>query len=124
MHTLLWTNLQLVIHPVVMVLRTCAFYPGSRTVRIFLGIVFFVQVAFQSFASFDGIRKSVSWLLSLLCDNILPALQAPMFRGCVIIGRTDLYTALWIAPLVTDTCILLLTLWQARQYVSERSVMP
>jgi hypothetical protein len=109
---------------VVMVLRTCAFHPGNRTVHIFLSSMFCVQIAVQSFASFEGIRMLLSTLLLLPCDRTLPALQSSTFPGCVSIGRTDLLAALWIAPLVTDTCILSLTLWQARHYVEERSVMP
>jgi hypothetical protein len=117
-------NLQLTVHPVVMILRVCAVYPGSRTIPFFLGTVFVMHVVAQGFGLSQGIRQSASILVCLLCDSILPATQPPISHGCVLVGRSDLYAAVWIAPLVTDTCVLFLTLWQARNYVDERSIMP
>jgi hypothetical protein len=67
---------------------------------------------------------SVFMLLDLFYDSISPALQSSVIHGCILVGTTGLFTALWIAPLVTDTCILFLTLWQARHYIEERSIMP
>ncbi|KAF5389009.1 hypothetical protein D9757_005109 [Collybiopsis confluens] len=46
------------------------------------------------------------------------------FPGCVLTGSNQWFAALWAAPLVTDSCVFLLTLWRTIRYRTMHMHMP
>ncbi|EIN08784.1 hypothetical protein PUNSTDRAFT_133965 [Punctularia strigosozonata HHB-11173 SS5] len=94
---------------VIMILRVYALYGGSRIALGLLSLVFCSQIAVQSYV----LAKSFA------VQAVIPG--AP---GCILVGQTQLFSGLWIAPLVTDSVIFILTLWWAKTHVSRGSKMP
>ncbi|EIN08642.1 hypothetical protein PUNSTDRAFT_135020 [Punctularia strigosozonata HHB-11173 SS5] len=94
-------------YPVIMIIRVYALFGKSRPVLVGLILVFLAQVAVQARVLVTGV-----------------ALKVPILAGCILVGRTQLFTGLWIAPLVTDGCIFFLTLWRSRIYFNRAARMP
>ncbi|KAJ8701263.1 hypothetical protein PTI98_000070 [Pleurotus ostreatus] len=84
----------------VMILRMYGLYLGNRFILYFLLVVLCGQVVVMAYAISTGIRVP------------LP----PGFSGCVLTGRNTWFAGLWAAPLVTDSCIFLLTLWRTIRF--------
>jgi hypothetical protein len=80
-------NLYLSIHSVVMILRVCALYPGSRTVLIFLGTMFCTQVAVQGFAVSQGIRKPVLCFSTYHVKASSQPYSRPCFTAVFLLGE-------------------------------------
>ncbi|KAF9029594.1 hypothetical protein BJ165DRAFT_1317844, partial [Panaeolus papilionaceus] len=45
-----------------------------------------------------------------------------LLDGCILVGTHPLFSALWVAPLITDTCIFILTLYRIRPFARRRAV--
>lgn len=84
----------------IMILRMYGLYLGNRYVLFFLLAVLCGQVIVMGYAISTGIRVP------------LP----PGFPGCVLTGRDSWIAGLWAAPLFTDSCIFVLTLWRTIRY--------
>ncbi|KAF4581761.1 hypothetical protein EYR40_002779 [Pleurotus pulmonarius] len=84
----------------VMILRMYGLYLGNRFILYFLLAVLCGQVVVMAYAISTGVRVP------------LP----PGFSGCVLTGRNTWFAGLWAAPLVTDSCIFLLTLWRTIRF--------
>ncbi|KAF8577150.1 hypothetical protein K439DRAFT_1622292 [Ramaria rubella] len=84
-----------------MILRVYALYLANRYVLIFLLSILFGQIIVSGWAVHFGIRVP----------------QPPGFPGCVLTGSSNFFAALWAAPLVTDSCIFVLTLLRTLKYM-------
>ncbi|TFK35106.1 hypothetical protein BDQ12DRAFT_635344, partial [Crucibulum laeve] len=75
--------------------------------------------------------QSISELITFLF--ILPAIPLPpgfvgarncSHIGCILTGSSNLFPALWFAPLITDCCIFILTIWRTRYYLKRTHGTP
>jgi hypothetical protein len=108
-----------------MILRVYALYKRDRRVLLGLSLIFLAQIAVQARVLLFGVRECsqtpvISWLLKYISS----ALEFPVPTGCILIGRTSLFTGLWIAPLFTDSSIFILTLLRSREYFQQSARMP
>ncbi|KAF8151586.1 hypothetical protein B0H34DRAFT_801292 [Crassisporium funariophilum] len=92
----------------IMILRVYAFYGRSTYVLSFLMLLWAVQIAISAIGLNTGFAVP------------LPPGQA----GCILTGTSRIFPSLWVAPLVTDTCIFVLTLWRSRQLLREAGKTP
>ncbi|KAJ6501495.1 hypothetical protein C8R47DRAFT_1107536 [Mycena vitilis] len=83
-----------------LILRVYALYLSSKRVLIFLLSALMTQIILMAWALHFGIRTP------------LP----PGFPGCVLTAIDPFFGAFWAAPIATDTCIFLLTLWRTIRY--------
>ncbi|KJA19924.1 hypothetical protein HYPSUDRAFT_68921 [Hypholoma sublateritium FD-334 SS-4] len=90
-----------------MILRVYALYLGNKYILAFLLTVLSGQVIVSAWAVHNGMRVQ----------------QPPGFPGCVLTGKNSFFAALWGAPLVTDTCIFILTVWKAVWYMRKHGRM-
>ncbi|KAF9474224.1 hypothetical protein BDN70DRAFT_333181 [Pholiota conissans] len=91
----------------IMILRVYALYLGNKYILAFLLAVLSGQVIVSGWAVHNGMRVP----------------QPAGFPGCVLTGKNSFFAALWGAPLVTDTCIFVLTLWRAARYMRKHGRM-
>ncbi|KAF8992611.1 hypothetical protein BDQ17DRAFT_1369325 [Cyathus striatus] len=90
----------------IMILRVYALYLGNKYVLVFLLSVLVGQIIVMAWSVHFGIRVP------------LP----PGFPGCVLTGSSSWMTGLWAAPVCTDTCIFLLTVWRAVKYRKNHGI--
>ncbi|KAJ6501493.1 hypothetical protein C8R47DRAFT_1193259 [Mycena vitilis] len=83
-----------------LILRVYALYLSSKRVLAFLLSVLTTQIILMAWALHFGIRTP------------LP----PGFPGCVLTAVQPIFGAFWAAPIATDTCIFVLTLWRTIRY--------
>ncbi|EIN08183.1 hypothetical protein PUNSTDRAFT_134577 [Punctularia strigosozonata HHB-11173 SS5] len=88
-----------------MILRIYALY--GRRLRILLVLCFClaVQVTLQGIA--------------LAQSHSVPA---PV--GCLLVGKSSFFSVFWIAPLVMESIIFIMTMWRSRRYFYQGSLMP
>ncbi|KIM42738.1 hypothetical protein M413DRAFT_444405 [Hebeloma cylindrosporum] len=91
-----------------MILRVYALYGRSLPILIFLMILWGTQIAVSAIGLHTGFRVP------------LP----PMLVGCILTGDSPIFPSLWVAPLITDSCIFILTLWRTRQYIKDSGMAP
>ncbi|TFK44698.1 hypothetical protein BDQ12DRAFT_730726 [Crucibulum laeve] len=92
---------------VVMILRVYALYLGNKLILAFLLSLLAGQVIVSGWAVHNGMRVP----------------QPPNFPGCVLTGKNTFFAALWGAPLVTDSCIFILTMWRTVTYMRRHGRM-
>jgi len=92
----------------IMILRVYALYGRSTLVAVSLLCLLAVQLSMTSIGLHTGFALP------------LP----PGITGCLLTGSSRLYSAVWVAPLVTDSCIFILTLWRTRQYIINSRSSP
>ncbi|KAF8226588.1 hypothetical protein L208DRAFT_1380139 [Tricholoma matsutake] len=85
----------------IMILRVYALYGRSIRILGFLMILLVVQVTLSAIGLSSTFRAP------------LP----PPLVGCILTGTAKLLSTVWLTPLITDTCICILTLWRAREYI-------
>jgi hypothetical protein len=90
----------------IMILRVYALYLGNKYVLGFLLSVLVGQIIVMAWAVHFGIR--------------VPLPEG--FPGCVLTGSSTWMTGLWAAPVCTDTCIFILTIWRALKYKKNHGV--
>jgi len=83
-----------------LILRVHAIYLGNKYILMFLLPLLLLQVVFSGYGVSHGMRVP-------LPDG---------FPGCVLTGRDQWIAALWAAPLLTDTCIFILTILRTIRY--------
>ncbi|KIM42725.1 hypothetical protein M413DRAFT_122455 [Hebeloma cylindrosporum] len=93
---------------VIMILRVYALYRRSLPILIFLMILWATQIAVSAIGLHTGYRVP------------LP----PMLVGCILTGDSPIFPSLWVSPLITDSCIFILTLWRTRQYIKDSGTAP
>jgi hypothetical protein len=91
----------------IMILRVYALYLGNKKILVFLLFLLSGQVIASGWAVHNGMRVP----------------QPPQFPGCVLTGKNTSFAALWGAPLVTDSCIFLLTIWKTIRYMRRHGRM-
>ncbi|KAF8973278.1 hypothetical protein BDZ97DRAFT_673996 [Flammula alnicola] len=91
----------------IMILRVYALYMGNKYILAFLLALLSGQVIVSGWAVHNGMQVP----------------QPPGFPGCVLTGKNSFFAALWGAPLVTDTCIFILTLWRTVRYMRKHGRM-
>jgi len=92
----------------VMILRVYALYGRSIPIAIFLMILWAAQITVSAIGLHTGYRVP------------LP----PMLVGCILAGNSTIFPSLWVSPLITDSCIFILTLWRTRQYLKDSGLAP
>jgi len=92
----------------IMILRMYALYARNTYVLFSLMILWVAQIIISSIGLSTGFAAQ------------LP----PGFVGCIFTGNSVLFPSLWVAPLVTDSCIFLLTVWRTWDYVKESRTTP
>ncbi|KAF9040756.1 hypothetical protein BJ165DRAFT_320359 [Panaeolus papilionaceus] len=85
----------------IMILRVYALYGRSVVILLFLMTLWCTQIVVSSIGVHTG------WAVPL------PATLGP---ACVLDSNTVIFAALWVSPLITDSCIFILTLWRIRHY--------
>ncbi|KAH9485399.1 hypothetical protein JR316_0002307 [Psilocybe cubensis] len=90
-----------------MILRVYALYLGNKKILTFLLTLLCGQVIVSAWAVHNGMRVP----------------QPPGFPGCVLTGKNSFFAALWGAPLVTDSCIFILTTWRTIRYMRKHGRM-
>ncbi|KAF9040802.1 hypothetical protein BJ165DRAFT_1316078, partial [Panaeolus papilionaceus] len=96
----------IVIIDVVMILRVYALYGRSTFMLAFLMVLWCLQISLSAVGVSTGSTVT------------LP----PGLIGCILVGTHPLFSALWVAPLITDTCIFILTLYRIRPFARRRAV--
>ncbi|KIM42726.1 hypothetical protein M413DRAFT_122450 [Hebeloma cylindrosporum] len=48
----------------------------------------------------------------------------PMLVGCILTSDSPIFPSLWVAPLITDACVFILTLSRTRQYIKDSGTAP
>ncbi|PPQ67323.1 hypothetical protein CVT25_005907 [Psilocybe cyanescens] len=91
----------------IMILRVYALYLGNKKILAFLLALLCGQVIVSAWAVHNGMRVP----------------QPPGFPGCVLTGKNSFFAALWGAPLVTDSCIFVLTTWRTVRYMRKHGRM-
>ncbi|KAF7782902.1 hypothetical protein Agabi119p4_2278 [Agaricus bisporus var. burnettii] len=86
---------------VIMILRVVAIYRGSKRIFTFLSIVLTGQIIISIVGLKDGFAVP------------LP----PGLVGCILTGSNTLFPSVWIAPLVTDSFIFLLTIYRTKENI-------
>ncbi|KAF9051462.1 hypothetical protein BJ165DRAFT_1524400 [Panaeolus papilionaceus] len=92
----------------IMILRVFALYGRSISVLCFLMVLWCAQVVLSVIGIHTG------WAVPF----------PPNVHGlgaCILDGTSPLFLCLWVAPLTTDTCIFLLTVWRTRSYIFSRT---
>ncbi|KAF4616037.1 hypothetical protein D9613_011373 [Agrocybe pediades] len=89
----------------IMILRVYALYGRSNWILGFLGFLWALQIVLSSV----GIKTGFAVPLP------------PGLVGCIFSGSSPLFPAIWVTPLITDTCIFALTMWRTRAYLVRRS---
>ncbi|PPR07851.1 hypothetical protein CVT24_002996 [Panaeolus cyanescens] len=89
----------------VMILRIYALYGRSTPVLVLLMTLWCVQVAMS------GVGISTGNAVDL----------PPGLIGCILVGTNPLFPALWVSPLITDTCIFILTIYRIRPFTRRRA---
>ncbi|KAF5388915.1 hypothetical protein D9757_005094 [Collybiopsis confluens] len=79
-----------------LILRVYALYLGNKYILLFLLLVLVAQIVFCAWGLHFGKRVP-------LPDG---------FPGCVLTGSSQWFATFWAVPLITDSCIFLLTLWR------------
>ncbi|KAF8462211.1 hypothetical protein JB92DRAFT_3069210 [Gautieria morchelliformis] len=92
---------------VIMILRVYALYLANKYVLVFLLSILSGQIIASSWGVHFGIRVP----------------QPAGFPGCVLTGSSTWFAALWGAPLVTDSCIFILTVWRTLRYKRKHGRM-
>ncbi|KAF9029595.1 hypothetical protein BJ165DRAFT_1520378 [Panaeolus papilionaceus] len=60
------------------------------------------------------------FLMVLWCMQIsMSGVGISTGNGCILVGTNPLFPALWVAPLITDTCIFVLTLYRLRPFARK-----
>jgi hypothetical protein len=106
-----------------MILRVYALYNRDRRVLLGLLLVLLAQITVQARVLLLGVCRSVRLQLVSGSQGTSLALDFPIPTGCILIGRSSLYTGLWIAPLFTDSSVFILTLLKSRQCVKQGAGM-
>ncbi|KAF4615904.1 hypothetical protein D9613_011367 [Agrocybe pediades] len=89
----------------IMILRVYALYGRNLYILAFLLVLWVVQIVLSSIGINTGFAVP------------LP----PGLVGCIFSGSNPLFPAIWVTPLLTDTCIFILTMWRTRGYLTSRS---
>ncbi|PPR02230.1 hypothetical protein CVT24_011458 [Panaeolus cyanescens] len=111
---------------VIMILRVYALYGQSKWILGFLLLLLTTQIVITAIGLSQGTRVPLPPFLTgksfetVLSDRVL----IPCDAGCILTGDTPLFPAVWFMPLVTDTCIFVLTLWRARAYWKQSGSTP
>ncbi|PPR07614.1 hypothetical protein CVT24_004167 [Panaeolus cyanescens] len=92
----------------IMILRVYALYGQSKAVLAFLMLLWVVQISVSAAGLHTGF-----------------AVPLPDFLvGCILTGNSLLMPAVWVTPLITDSCIFILTVWRTRQYLTRSGKTP
>ncbi|KAF4616036.1 hypothetical protein D9613_011372 [Agrocybe pediades] len=91
-----------------MILRIFALYNRKIWVISFLGVLWAGQIVLSSVGISSG----------------YPAPLPPTFVGCILFGSSALFPSIWITPLITDTCIFVLTLWRTKTHFRYFNITP
>lgn len=91
-----------------MILRLYALYARSRIVITFLITLWAAQIA----VSAAGLREG------------FPVPLPPGFIGCIFTGTSKFFPALWVAPLIVDSVIFLMTLLRSKAYTRRSHRTP
>ncbi|KAF8532566.1 hypothetical protein JB92DRAFT_602234 [Gautieria morchelliformis] len=91
----------------IMILRVYAIYLANKYVLVFLLSILSGQIITEAW----GVQFSIR----------IP--QPSTFPGCVPTGSNNWFAALWVAPLVTDACIFVLTIWRTVRYKRKHGRM-
>ncbi|KJA28852.1 hypothetical protein HYPSUDRAFT_197005 [Hypholoma sublateritium FD-334 SS-4] len=89
-----------VVAELILILRIYGLYLGNKYILGFLLCLLSGQIIVMGWAIHFGIRAP------------LP----PGFPGCVLTGSNNWFAGFWAAPLITDSCIFILTLWRTLRY--------
>ncbi|CAA7261193.1 unnamed protein product [Cyclocybe aegerita] len=89
-----------------MILRVYALYGRSAPVLIFLLALLVAQITISAYGVHLGFPVPS-----------IPGLPDGHTTGCILTSSSNFSSSLWIAPLVTDSCLFALTLWRARRYL-------
>jgi len=92
----------------IMILRVYALYGRSAFVLVPLLCLWVMQIT----TSAIGIQSGFSVPLP------------PGIPGCILTGSSKMFSAVWWAPLITDSCIFILTLWKTREYIKNSRRSP
>ncbi|KAF8164769.1 hypothetical protein B0H34DRAFT_210510 [Crassisporium funariophilum] len=92
----------------IMILRVYALYGRSWKILTFLMVLWAGQIAVSAAGLHTGFAVP------------LP----PFLVGCILTGSSPLFPSLWVAPLILDSCIFVLTLWRTRRYIRESGKSP
>ncbi|KAJ7634572.1 hypothetical protein FB45DRAFT_909213 [Roridomyces roridus] len=90
-----------------LILRVYALYRNNKFILAFLAAMLSTQIILMAWALHFGVRVP------------LP----PGFPGCVLTGDNTWFGAFWAAPIATDTCIFVLTLWRTVRYQRKHGKM-
>lgn len=92
----------------ILILRVYALYSRCSRILCFLMVLWVAQITVSCVGLRSGYR-----------------VQLPLqLVGCILTGRGTLFPAIWVTPLITDTCICILTLWRTRKYIRRSRNMP
>lgn len=92
----------------IMVLRVFALYERNMTILAFLLILWISQVITSSIGISTGFAVR------------LP----PGLVGCILVGNSKIFPAVWLAPLITNSVIFGLSLYRARRYILKSGPLP
>ncbi|KAJ3502187.1 hypothetical protein NLJ89_g8998 [Agrocybe chaxingu] len=92
----------------IMILRVYALWGRSLHILVFLLVLWAAQIA----VSVVGLRTG------------FPVPLPPILTGCILTGKGAVFPSLWVAPLVTDSCIFILTIWRTREYLRDSGKIP
>ncbi|KAJ6628891.1 hypothetical protein B0H10DRAFT_1940255 [Mycena sp. CBHHK59/15] len=97
-----------------------AFYETSWSISVTLsviGISLTTILRCERYVKFPG-AATLSLITIAECVPLPPG-----FSGCVLTGNNAWFGVFWAAPIVTDTCIFVLTLWRTIRYQSRHGKM-
>ncbi|KAF9475915.1 hypothetical protein BDN70DRAFT_883128 [Pholiota conissans] len=92
----------------IMILRVYALYHRSSVILGVLMTLWTAQITVSAIGLHTGITVP------------LP----PQLVGCILTGDGPIFPCIWVAPLVTDTCIFGLTIWRTHRYIRDSGKAP
>ncbi|KAF8994599.1 hypothetical protein BDQ17DRAFT_1331078 [Cyathus striatus] len=93
---------------IIMILRVYALWGRNWVILASLMVLWAAQIAISSAGLSTG----------------FPVPLPPGFTGCIFTGSDRIFPSIWVAPLVTDSCIFILTIWRTRNYLKRSSSTP
>ncbi|KAF9449493.1 hypothetical protein P691DRAFT_727899 [Macrolepiota fuliginosa MF-IS2] len=91
----------LAVGQLIMILRVYAIYDRSTRILVFLLMLWLAQIVI----SFVGLRTGY----------VAPLPKG--LTGCILTGSDVLFPSVWIAPIITDSTIFLLTIYRTKHYL-------
>jgi len=92
----------------IMILRVYALYKRSRVILTSLLTLWVAQITISS------IGLSTGFAITL----------PPGFVGCIFTGTSKIFPAIWLAPLITNSVMFFLTLYQSKEFLINPSHAP